>query len=143
MKSLVLKRFAQGRFCDVEVFEDGIGEARAFGTALKAKYPGQLVGFFSAPALICQRTARVAANAMGRAGSPEVLEALGRRGAFVDYMQGTGRHLPEDVDVAVCITNPDVMGRYQLSFGDVNTDTSLREPHSALIINFSHDRWVG
>ena len=143
MKSLVLKPFAHGCFFEGALSEQGLEETQALGDKLGGLYRGKLVGFFSAKADICQKTAQEIASAMGKNSKPQIMETLGRRSGFLPYLEGIGPHLPQGIDVAVCVTNADVIARVRKCMGDFNTDTSLRDEHHVQIHPFPNGRWVG
>ncbi len=153
MKTLILKKASLGDRCaetlEAALFQQGVSEAREFGARLKRMYPHLSIGIFSDDPCIYFRTAQEIADSLNPRLKPVVLEHLSERRGNVPFFTGLGPELSmcaEQFQVAVCVTNEDVMRCGRKFLGDANSkrgDKELRYTHGAQTHPFPSGRWMG
>jgi len=107
MKTLILKRHATPYTKpDGGLKDEGVNNARLFAQKISGLFQDKSVGVFCSSLKRTRHTAEVVIAETGLDTDISVLDDLYEYFSEKNhYLQGLGKHLPPDIDVALCITH--------------------------------------
>lgn len=143
MKKIILFRHRDADYLFDELTPEGVDEARALAEELRAEFEGKAVSVFTSHAGRTKHTATVIQDTIGLEGEAQALKSLEESAGAVGYSQGVGQHLPEDVDVAFCVTHAPVLkGFLPQRLGSLQgVDVTSDDERNIVTIDIHADEW--